>query len=132
MRRDDRDRAVEQRPQHLGEHLGVGAVLLPGVAADLAHEGEVGAGAEGLAAAAEDDRAHAAVFVAASAANAVGELADEDAVERVAHVGPVEPDAGDRAGSFDAKRGGGHGAVSLLSACSIMTMSSSGGSWPSA
>ena len=56
---DDRHRAAVHRPQHLGERRGVGAVLLPGVAADLAHEGQVGAGAERLAAAAEDDRAHA-------------------------------------------------------------------------
>ena len=54
--------------------LGVGIVLLPRVARRLAHEGQVGAGAERLAAAAEHDRAHAGV---------AGERANADASSRI-------------------------------------------------
>ena len=67
----------------------------------------VGAGAEGLAAAADDDRAQVG-RLGGEALEGGGEFGDEDAVEGVAHIGPVEPDAGDRAGAFDAERLG-HG-----------------------
>ena len=123
---DHRHRAREHRPQHRRQRLGVGAVLRPGVGADLAHEGEVGASAEGLAAAAEDDRAHAAGLGLRSECSEGGaELADQRAVEGVAHVGAVEPDAGDAARALDAKRVR-HVACLLLSICSIRTQSISG------
>ena len=100
--RDHRHRAAVHRPQHLGERARVGVVLLPGEVAGLAHEGEVGAGAERLAAAAEDDRAD--VGVAGERAERRRQLADERAVDGVAHLGAVEPDAGHRPVAFDPQR----------------------------
>ena len=52
---------------------------------------EVGAGAEGGAAAAEDDHAHG--VDGAQVEEGLAQLGDHEAVEGVAHVGTVQPDA---------------------------------------
>src|SRR6185295_18857169 len=93
--RDHRHRAAVERPQHLGQTRRVGVVLLPRERRRLAHRAEIGAGAERLAAAADDDRAHA--VVGGERSERRRQLADQRGVEGVPDLGAVEPDARHRA-----------------------------------
>src|SRR5262249_20103596 len=95
----------------------------PAVVGHRAHPAEIGAGAEGLAMAAEHNRAQRGV--GAERRKGLCELGDDLVVERVAHIRPVEEDARHRAVARDVE-GAGFTHVGRASSCSRYTMSSSG------
>ena len=84
---------VVDATEHLRERRGVAPVLLGPVRDHPLHPGEVGAGAEGLPLPGEDDDPDG--VVGAERLERLRQPRDEDVVEGVPHVGPVEDDARD-------------------------------------
>ena len=89
--RHDRLRALVDGEEEVGQGLRLAQVLLAREAGHGLHPLQVGARAEGGPAAAEHDHAHG--VHRAEVEEHLAQLGDHQAVERVARVGPVEPDA---------------------------------------
>ena len=89
---DDGHRALVQGPQHVGQALGIGAVLFPAVVGHRAHPVEVGTRAKSAAMRGQHHHPH--LPIAGDGGKGLGQLGDHRVVERIAHLWPVEPDLG--------------------------------------